>query len=113
VSVNAKSGSLAMLLAMRRASSSVSTFAIWASLGFRRRHCMYEKGAPTKLEKNDRPYEHVLVASSHTPPAFWQSACVFAAVTSPAKAGPMKASTRITANIEMKVFMAFSPLRWT
>ena len=31
-----KVGSFAMLLAMRRASSSVSTFAIWASFGFSR-----------------------------------------------------------------------------
>jgi|SRR6476660_9838413 hypothetical protein len=47
--------------------------------------------------------EHVLVLASHMPPAFWQSASVFAAVTSPAKAGPVKASARAKANIEMIV----------
>ena len=29
-----------------------------------------------------------------------------------AKAGPVKASARVKANIEMRVFMTFSPLRW-
>jgi hypothetical protein len=33
---SSKVGSLAMLLAMRRASSSVSSLAIWASFGFSR-----------------------------------------------------------------------------
>jgi hypothetical protein len=56
---------------------------------------------------------HVLVAASHVPPAFAQSASVFAAVTSPAKAGPVKASARVNAKIERRVFMAFTPLRWT
>jgi hypothetical protein len=53
-----------------------------------------------------------LVAASHVPPAFTQSASVFAAAA-PAKAGPVKASARVTAKIEIRVFMAFSPLRWT
>ena len=53
--------------------------------------------------------EHVFVLASHMPPAFWQSASVFAAVTSPAKAGPVKASARVKANIEMRVFMTFLP----
>ena len=51
---------------------------------------------------------HVLVAASQVPPAFTQSASVFAAVA-PAKAGPVKASARVTAKIEIRVFMAFSP----
>jgi hypothetical protein len=55
---------------------------------------------------------HVLVAASHMPPAFAQSAAVFAVFTSWAKAGPVKASARATANIEIRVFMTFSPLRW-
>jgi hypothetical protein len=55
---------------------------------------------------------HALVAASHVPPAFVQSASVFAAAA-PAKAGPVKASARVIANIEMRIFMAFSPLRWT
>jgi hypothetical protein len=38
----------------------------------------------------------------HVPPAFAQSASVFAAVTSPAKTGPVKASARINAKIEMR-----------
>jgi hypothetical protein len=54
---------------------------------------------------------HVLVAASHVPPAFVQSASVFAAAA-PAKAGPVKASARVIANIEMRIFMAFSPLLW-
>jgi hypothetical protein len=54
---------------------------------------------------------HALVVASHVPPAFTQSASVFAAAA-PAKAGPVKASARVTAKIEIRVFMAFSPLRW-
>jgi len=52
----------------------------------------------------------VLVAASHMPPAALQSASVFAAVTSPAKAGPVKARARATANVEIRVFITFSPL---
>jgi hypothetical protein len=55
---------------------------------------------------------HVLVAAFHTPPALAQSAAVFAVVTSPANAGPVKASAKATARMETRVFMAFSPLRW-
>ena len=51
----------------------------------------------------------MLVAASHVPPAFVQSASVFAAAA-PAKAGPVKANARVIANIEMRIFMAFSPL---
>ena len=47
------------------------------------------------------------------PPAFLQSASVFAFVTSAAKAGPVKASAKAKANIETRVFMMFPPLRWT
>jgi hypothetical protein len=54
---------------------------------------------------------HVFVAASHTPPAFVQSASVFAVVTSPAKAGAVKASAIARANMEVRPFMAFSPLR--
>jgi hypothetical protein len=43
------------------------------------------------------------------PPAFSQSAWFFALVTSPAKAGPVKASVKANANIEMSVFMGFLP----
>ena len=56
---------------------------------------------------------HILVVAFQVPPAFAQSASVFAAVTSPAKAGPVKASARVNAKIERRVFMAFTPLRWT
>jgi len=42
-----------------------------------------------------------------------EAASVFAAFTSPAKAGPVKASASATANIEIRVFMTFSPLPWT
>jgi hypothetical protein len=60
----------------------------------------------------------VLVVSSHVPPAIMQSDSVFASFTSPAKAGPVKAgpvkaSARVNAKIERRVFMAFTPLRWT
>jgi hypothetical protein len=54
---------------------------------------------------------HTLVVAFHVPPALAQSASVFAAVTSPAKAGPVKASASVTAKIEIRVFIAFSPLR--
>src|SRR6478672_8252102 len=49
---------------------------------------------------------HTLVVAFQVPPAFAQSASVFAAVTSPAKAGPVKASARVNAKIERRVFMA-------
>ena len=44
---------------------------------------------------------------------FWQSASVFAFDTSPAKAGPVMARAMAIANVEMRTFMGFSPLRWT
>jgi len=47
------------------------------------------------------------------PPAFRQSASVFAAVMYPAKAGPVKATAKVTARIEMKLFMTFSPYAGT
>ena len=57
--------------------------------------------------------EQVLLELCHVPPSLKQSFSVFAAFTSPAKAGPVKASARVTAKIEIiKVFMAFSALRW-
>jgi hypothetical protein len=54
---------------------------------------------------------HLLVEASHMPPAFSQSAALVACVTSPAKAGPVKASASAKATIETRVFMTFSPLR--
>ena len=54
-----------------------------------------------------------MLLASQLPPSFWHcSSAFFAAVTSPAKAGTVKASARVRANIEMRVFMTFSPLRW-
>ena len=50
--------------------------------------------------------EHTFFAASHVPPAFSQSAAFFAIVTSPAKAGPVKASAKANANVEIRVFMA-------
>jgi hypothetical protein len=80
------------------------------------------KEAPTEADATSLPFhgeldyiffsEHVFVAASHTPPALAQSAAVLAVFTSWAKAGPAKASARVTARIEIKVFMTFSPLRW-
>jgi len=55
--------------------------------------------------------EHLLVAASHMPPAFSQSAALVAFVTSPAKAGAVKPSARANANMETNVFITFSPLR--
>jgi hypothetical protein len=52
--------------------------------------------------------EQVLVLASHTPPAFWQSAAVFAVFTSAAKAGPVRPMTRARASREMKLFMRVS-----
>ena len=53
--------------------------------------------------------EHTLVVASHVPPAVSQSAWFFALVTSPAKAGPVKASAKANANVETSVFMVFLP----
>jgi len=39
------------------------------------------------------------------PPAFSQSAAFFACVTSPAKAGPVKASAKAKANVDTSIFM--------
>jgi hypothetical protein len=52
--------------------------------------------------------EHVLVLASQLPPSFWHCSWACFAV-SPAKTG--NASARVTANIDMKVFMTFPPLR--
>src|SRR5262245_61361418 len=49
--------------------------------------------------------EHALFAASHMPPAFSQSAWVFAVVTSPAKAGPVTATATASAIIDTKVFI--------
>ena len=57
--------------------------------------------------------EHVLVFASHMPPCFWQSAWVFAFDASPANAGPVTASAMAIANVEMRIFMGFSPLHVT
>jgi hypothetical protein len=80
-----------------------------------------QKGAPTEAERPFIPlwgmayifFAQVFVVASHMPPAFLQWASVFAFVTSSAaKAGAVKASARVTAKIEIKIFMAFTPLRW-
>jgi hypothetical protein len=55
---------------------------------------------------------HILVVAFQEPLAATQSASVFAAVA-PAKAGPVKARAMAIANVEMRIFMGFSPLRWT
>jgi hypothetical protein len=78
----------------------------------------HEKRAPTEADalcsrKADNGYiffaEQMLVLASHVPPAFAQSAAVFAVVTLPANAGPVKAKAKATARMETTVFMAFSP----
>ena len=46
--------------------------------------------------------EHLLLEASHMPPAFSQSAALVAFVTSPAKAGPVKASAKANTNIETR-----------
>jgi hypothetical protein len=51
--------------------------------------------------------EHVLVAAFHIPPALAQSAAFFAVATSPANAGPVKASAKAIARAEIRAFMAF------
>jgi hypothetical protein len=53
--------------------------------------------------------EHAFFAASHVPPAFSQSAAFFAVVTSPAKAGPLKASAKAKANVDTSVFMDVTP----
>jgi hypothetical protein len=55
--------------------------------------------------------EQVLVLASHIPPAFWQSAAVFAVFTSAAKAGPVRPMTRARPSREMKLFMRVSSFR--
>ena len=73
-----------------------------------------EADAPSQ---NTRAYiffsEQMLVFASHMPPCFWQSASVFAFDTSPANAGPVKARATAIANVEMRIFMGFSPLHVT
>ena len=54
--------------------------------------------------------EHLVVEASHMPPAFSQSAALVAFVTSPAKAGPVKASAMANANVETSAFMTFSSI---
>ena len=49
---------------------------------------------------------HILVVAFHVPPAFAQSASVFAAVA-PAKTGPEKASARVIAKVAIRIFMGF------
>src|SRR5262245_14901074 len=73
---------------------------------------------PVFLRETARQYlEQVLVLSFHVPPASMQSPSVLAFLISsiPAKAGavkvrPVKASARINAKTERKVFMASTPL---
>ena len=55
----------------------------------------------------------MLIELHQYPPALTQSASVFAVYTSWAKAGTVKASASAMANIVIRVFITFSPLRWT
>ena len=48
---------------------------------------------------------HLLVWASHVPPVWSQLALSVAFVTSPAKAGPVKARAGASANVEIRVFM--------
>jgi len=63
------------------------------------------------VKGEETPYiffsEHFLAASSHVPPALSQLALSVAFVTSPAKAGPVKARAKATTSVEIRVFMAF------
>src|SRR5262245_20501749 len=52
---------------------------------------------------------HMFIFESHSPPAFLQSASVLAFDTSPAKAGPVKASATAITNIDVRVFMGLDP----
>jgi hypothetical protein len=78
--------------------------------------CFTKERAPTEADAHGSSLkslayiffsEHVLVAASHMPPAFLQSASVLAAVA-PAKAGPAKANARATASVEIRAFRGFS-----
>ena len=74
--------------------------------------CQVQKGRrpkPTPFYRYIFFSSHILVVAFHVPPAFAQSASVFAAVTSPAKAGPVKASARVTAKVAIRIFMTLSP----
>src|SRR5262245_319502 len=50
--------------------------------------------------------EQYLALASQVPPSFWHCSLV----SPPAKAGTVKARTRVRANIDTKVFMTLSPL---
>src|SRR5262245_20390302 len=51
-------------------------------------------------------FEQDLVLASQVPPSFWH--CSWACLSlPPAKAGTVKASTRVTANIDLNTFMMF------
>jgi hypothetical protein len=70
----------------------------WIALGWRA-----PRSAPQYFPEQD------LVLASQLPPSFWH--CSWACLSvSPAKAGMVKASARVTTNTEIKVFMMFSPL---
>ena len=56
---------------------------------------------------------HILVVAFQVPPAFAQSVSVFAAVTSPAKAGTVKASPMARASMETRPFLALLPYAGT
>ena len=49
----------------------------------------------------------VLLISFHVPPSLTQSCSLLAFFISPANTGPVQASARVTAKIEIKIFMAF------
>ena len=74
------------------------------------------KRAPAEADAPFEPFKapsgyiffssHILVVAFHVPPAFAQSASVFAAVA-PAKTGPEKASARVIAKVVIRIFMGF------
>ena len=67
--------------------------------GRTRETAIYSCTRETAIYSSKRAIKHCAVARRRT-------------FTFPAKAGPVKASARVTARIEIKVFMAASPLRW-
>jgi len=69
-----------------------------------------QEARPEAVRAVRKPYiffsEHFLAVSSHVPPALSQLALSVALVTSPAKAGPVKAIATATASVEIRVSRA-------
>jgi hypothetical protein len=83
--------------------NSFSNLPAWASNLLDRLGLARPRSAPQYFPEQD------LVLASQLPPSFWH--CSWACLSvSPAKAGMVKASARVTTNTEIKVFMTFSPL---